>query len=401
MVPHVPRLILDLATVLGVAAVITLVFRRLSQPAVLGYMLAGMIVGPHVPIPLVADVENVQTLAELGVVLLMFSVGLEFDVRKVLEKGPAAILLGAVQLGCTTWLGFMAGRALGWTLLQCAFMGAALAISSTMIIAKLFEEHRARGHLRDRVLSVLVVQDLFAILLLAGLGATAVAGAFGAQGLGRTLGRVALLLAGLLGVGGLVVPRLLRWAADRGRDETLLVAAVGVCFTCGGAGGQGRLLPGPGRLPGGRCWPPPAAACPGSSTWCCPCATSSGHLLRGGGHAAGAPVAGRPGRADPGPHRRGPGWATPWAPTLGGALAGLPLRTGLPHRPGPGPARGVLLRAGGRRGPRRVPAARTSWRCRWGCAWSRPCWAPPCSGRGDALAAGAGTPAARAGSTGT
>jgi CPA2 family monovalent cation:H+ antiporter-2 len=231
MESHVPRLILDLATVLGVAAVMTLVFRRLHQPAVLGYMLAGMIVGPHVPIPLVADVDNVQTLAELGVVLLMFSVGLEFDVRKVLEKGPAAILLGAVQLGCSTWLGFMAGRALGWTFLQCAFMGAALAISSTMIIAKLFEEHRARGHLRDRVLSVLVVQDLFAVLLLAGLVATPAAGTFGTQGLGRTLARVALLLAGLLGVGGLVVPRLLRWAADRGRDETLLVAAVGVCFT--------------------------------------------------------------------------------------------------------------------------------------------------------------------------
>jgi CPA2 family monovalent cation:H+ antiporter-2 len=81
VVTQVPRLILDLATVLGVAAVITLVFRWLKQPAVLGYMLAGLIVGPHVPIPLVADLENVQTLAELGVVLLMFSVGLEFDFR--------------------------------------------------------------------------------------------------------------------------------------------------------------------------------------------------------------------------------------------------------------------------------------------------------------------------------
>jgi len=216
VVTQVPRLILDLATVLGVAAVITLVFRWLKQPAVLGYMLAGLIVGPHVPIPLVADLENVQTLAELGVVLLMFSVGLEFDFRKLLEKGPTAMVLGAAQLGFTTWLGFMAGRALGWSFLQSAFMGAALSISSTMIIAKLFEEHGARGHLRDRVLSVLVVQDLFAILLLAGLDATSATGGFGAAGLWLTLGKV---------------PRLLRWAADRGRDETLLVASVGVCFT--------------------------------------------------------------------------------------------------------------------------------------------------------------------------
>ena len=230
---HLPRLILDLAAVLGVAAVITLLFRRLRQPAVLGYMLAGLIVGPHVPIPLVADPENVQTLAELGVVLLMFSVGLEFDFRKLLDKGPVAMVQGAFQLGCGTWLGFLAGRALGWGVTTSAFMGASLAISSTMIIAKLFEEHgetSARGQLRDRVLTVLVVQDLFAILLLAGLDASSAAG-FGAAGLGRTLGKVALLLAGLLGLGGLVVPRLLRWAADRGRDETLLVAAVGVCFT--------------------------------------------------------------------------------------------------------------------------------------------------------------------------
>jgi CPA2 family monovalent cation:H+ antiporter-2 len=228
---HLPRLIVDLATVLGVAAVTTLLFRRLRQPAVLGYMLAGLIVGPHLPIPLVADVENVQTLAELGVVLLMFSVGLEFDFRKLLEKGPSATALGLFQLGCATWLGFLAGRALGWSFLECWFLGAALAISSTMIIAKRFEEHGARGHLRDRVLSVLVLQDLFAILLLAGLDATSVAGGFGAQGLGGALVRMALLLVGLLGVGGLAAPRLLRWAADRGRDETLLVAVVGLCFT--------------------------------------------------------------------------------------------------------------------------------------------------------------------------
>jgi CPA2 family monovalent cation:H+ antiporter-2 len=228
---HLPRLILDLATVLGVAAVITLVFRRLRQPAVLGYMLAGLIVGPHLPVPLVADLEVVQTLAELGVVLLMFSVGLEFDYRTLLEKGPAAMVLGAIQLGGTALLGFLVGRALGWGFLACAFMGSSLAISSTMIIAKLFEEHGSRGHLRDRVLSVLVVQDLFAILMLTGLDAITAAGGSGAHGLGRAALWIALFLAGVLGLGSLTVPRLLRWAADQGRAETLLVASVGVCFT--------------------------------------------------------------------------------------------------------------------------------------------------------------------------
>lgn len=141
------------------------------------------------------------------------------------------MVLGAAQLGGTALLGFLAGRALGWGFLACAFMGSALAISSTMIIAKLFEEHGSRGHLRDRVLSVLVVQDLFAILLLTGLDATTAAGGVGARGLGTTLARIGLFLAGILGVGSLAVPRLLRWAADKGRAETLLVATMGVCFT--------------------------------------------------------------------------------------------------------------------------------------------------------------------------
>ena len=228
---HIPQLILDLATVLGVAAATTLLFRRLKQPAVLGCMLAGLIVGPHVPVPLVADGENVNTLAELGVVLLLFCVGLEFDFRKLLRKGPSALVMGTMQLGITSWLGFLAGRALGWSVPESAFMGAALSISSTMIIAKLFEEHGAKGPLRDGVLSVLVVQDLFAILLLAGLDAATAAGEFGSLAMARTLGKVALFLVLMLGGGGLVVPRLLRWAADRGRDETLLVATVGICFS--------------------------------------------------------------------------------------------------------------------------------------------------------------------------
>lgn len=221
-------LILDLATVLGVAALTTLLFRRLKQPAVLGYLMAGLIVGPHVPVPLVAHLANIQTLAELGVILLMFSVGLEFDFRKLAREGVPAVFLGVVQVGLTTWLGYMVGRALGWGLRESTLMAAALAVSSTMIIAKLFEEHGAKGPFRDLVFSVLVVQDLYAILLLAGLDTSSAA----AGGVGSALARVGLFLAGLLGLGGLLLPPLLRWAADHGRDETLLVASVGACFTC-------------------------------------------------------------------------------------------------------------------------------------------------------------------------
>ena len=227
MEPQLPPLIVDLATVLGVAAATTLVCRKLRLPAVLGYLLAGLIVGPHLPVPLVAGLDNVKTLADLGVILLMFSVGLEVEYRKLAREGVPAVILGVVQVGLTCWAGFLAAGALGWGLRESALAGAALAVSSTMLIAKLFQEHGARGHLRDLVFSVLVVQDLFAILVLAGLDTSSAA----ASGVGWALARVGLFLAGLLAVGTLVLPRALRWAADHGRDETLLVAAVGACFT--------------------------------------------------------------------------------------------------------------------------------------------------------------------------
>jgi CPA2 family monovalent cation:H+ antiporter-2 len=228
MAPHLPRLIVDLATVLGVAALTTLLFRRLKQPVVLGYLLAGLIVGPNVPIPLVAAPENVQTLAELGVILVMFSVGLEFDFRKLAREGLPAVVLGVFQAGVTTWLGFLAGRALGWGIQESTLVGAALAVSSTMIIAKLFQEQGGGDGFRGLVLSVGLLQDLYAILLLAGMDTSSAA----SGGIGWALARVGLFLAGLLALGGLLLPPLLRWAADHGRDETLLVASVGACFTC-------------------------------------------------------------------------------------------------------------------------------------------------------------------------
>jgi len=220
-----PPLIFDLAIVLGVAAVTTLLFRRLRQPAVLGYLLAGLIVGPHVPVPLAAEAGNIRTLAELGVILLMFSVGLEFDLRKLAREGVPAVVVGSVQVGAAVALVSALGRALGWSAQEAALMGAALAVSSTMIIAKLFQEHGSRGPFRDLVFSVLVVQDLFAVLLLAGLDTSAASG-----GVGWALAKVALFVAGALAAGGLLVPPLLRWAADHGRGETLLVAAMGACF---------------------------------------------------------------------------------------------------------------------------------------------------------------------------
>ncbi len=219
-----------LAMVLCVAAVTTVVFQRLRQPVVLGYMLAGLIVGPHVPIPLVADREVVETLSELGVILLVFSLGLEFSLRTLVRVGLTAGLTAAIQSSIMLWLGFVVGQAFGWTPIESFFTGAIIAISSTTIIAKAFDEQGIGGRLRELVGGVLIVEDLIAILLMAALTAISTGGALSAETLARSSGRLALFLAGLVAVGLLVVPRTIRLVNRLGRPETTLVASIGICF---------------------------------------------------------------------------------------------------------------------------------------------------------------------------
>lgn len=226
----VPRLLIDLALVLGVAGLTGLLFHRLKLPVVLGYVLAGLVVGPHVPVPLVADEGNVQTLADLGVTLLMFSIGLEFSLQRLFHAGPTALLMGSIQVGFAMVLGTSAANLLGWSPAEAIFTGAAIAISSTMVVAKLFEEHRPTRSVREAVFAVLVIQDLYAILLLTGLGTYAQLGGLRAAELGATLLRLGLFLALVLVLGRLLVPRFLRWVADHTRAESLLIVSTGLCF---------------------------------------------------------------------------------------------------------------------------------------------------------------------------
>jgi CPA2 family monovalent cation:H+ antiporter-2 len=219
-----------LTMVLCVAAVTTVLFQRLRQPVVLGYLLAGLIIGPHVPIPLVADPQIVETLSELGVILLMFSLGLEFSLRRLLHVGPRAGITAVLQTSVMLWLGFIAGRALGWSLRESLFAGAIIAISSTTIIAKAFDEQRVRGELRELVVGILIVEDLIAILLMATLTAISSEGSLSAGGLASTAGRLAAFLIGLMAIGMLVVPRAVRAIVRLDRPETTLVSSIALCF---------------------------------------------------------------------------------------------------------------------------------------------------------------------------
>ena len=219
-----------LSIVLGVAAVTTVLFQRLRQPVVLGYILAGFIIGPNVPVPLVADRQVIQTLSELGVILLMFSLGLEFSLGKLVRLGPSAGLTALLQSSLMIWLGFVTGRLFGWSTIESLFVGAIIAISSTTIIAKAFDEQRVQGSLRELVVGVLIIEDLIAILLMATLTAIASGAGLSAAEMALTTGRLLLFLLGLVAIGLLVVPRTVRAIQRLGRPETTLVASVGFCF---------------------------------------------------------------------------------------------------------------------------------------------------------------------------
>jgi CPA2 family monovalent cation:H+ antiporter-2 len=219
-----------LAIVAGVAALTAIISQRLRQPVVLGYIVAGLVVGPHVAIPLVADPNIVHTLSELGVSLLMFSLGLEFSLRKLLRVGPGVTITAVFQCSLLFWLGFAMGRLFDWTVQESLFTGAILAISSTTIIAKVFEEQKIGGRLRELVVGVLIVEDLIAILLMAALTAIATGAGLSPLLLGKTIARLGAFLVVLVVVGLLVVPRAIRRIIAMDRPEVTVVASVGLCF---------------------------------------------------------------------------------------------------------------------------------------------------------------------------
>lgn len=220
----------DLAMVLCVAAVITVIFQRLKQPVVLGYMLAGLILGPHVPVPFFAHEGTVKTLSELGVILVMFSIGLEFSIRKLVEVLPTAGLTSLIEISVMFWLGYAGGQVLGWTPLESLFAGAIVSFSSTMIASKAMQEQSRDENLNRVVFGILVVQDLAAVLLLAVLTPLAEGSRLSYTFFIGTTGNLLGFLALFLGLGYLIIPRLMRLVMGLKNPETLLVATVGVCF---------------------------------------------------------------------------------------------------------------------------------------------------------------------------
>src|SRR3954462_403238 len=220
----------NLAVVLCVAAVATVVFQRLRQPVVFGYLLAGMIIGPHIPIPLVADQQTVRALSELGVILLMFSLGLEFSIRKLVQVSQKAGAVALFECSVMISVGYLVGQMLGFTRVESIFAGAITGISSTTIIVKAFEEQKVKGRVTELVFGILIIEDLIAIFLLTVLTTIARSGAISPSDLAMTAVRLVMFLAPLIGFGLLIVPRAIRAVVRLGRPEPSLVASIGIWF---------------------------------------------------------------------------------------------------------------------------------------------------------------------------
>ncbi|MFM7204250.1 MAG: cation:proton antiporter [Myxococcota bacterium] len=229
---HHGSFIHDLAVVMIVAGLVTILFHRFKQPVVLGYLLAGLIIGPHTPpYALVDDKHTIETLAELGVIFLMFSLGLHFRLKKLREVGATAFIAATLEIVFMIGIGYALGRGFGWGTMDSLFLGAILSISSTTIIIKALEElGLTRAKFAELIFGILIVEDILAIAMLALLSGVATTGTLSVWSVLVTMGELTVFLVAVLVFGLLLVPRLLRYVAGFKSPEMLLVTALGLCF---------------------------------------------------------------------------------------------------------------------------------------------------------------------------
>ncbi len=225
-------LLRDMAVVMIVAGVVTLVFHQLRQPVVLGYILAGVIIGPHTPpFALIEDDASIRTLADLGVILLMFTLGLQFNLRTLRRIGSTAVVAASLEIMTMVWLGYQVGRLFGWGKMDALFLGAMLSITSTTIIIKTLSELRLlKEPFAKMITGISLVEDMIGITLTAVLSGIAMTGALEWRAVGQTTGKAVVFLSSLLVVGLLLMPPLFRYVARFKSAETLLVTALGLCF---------------------------------------------------------------------------------------------------------------------------------------------------------------------------
>lgn len=229
---HLEPLIADLALILICAGIMTLLFKSLKQPIVLGYIVAGFLASPNMPyMPSVSDMHGVHLWSEIGVIFLLFALGLEFSFKKILKMGAAPIIAAVAIILCMMYVGSLTGYLFGWSEMDCIYLGGMLAMSSTTIIFKAFDDMGLRRkRFAGLVLSVLILEDILAIVLMVVLSTLAVSKEFeGTQMLGSIL-QLGFFLVLWFTVGIYFIPLILRKLKPLMNDETLLILALAMCF---------------------------------------------------------------------------------------------------------------------------------------------------------------------------
>lgn len=229
---HLPKLIEDLALILIVAAFVVLIFRKIKQPLVLGYIIAGFLVSPNFKIfPSIVDSANIKTLAEIGVIFLLFSLGLEFSFKKLMNVGGSASITAFVEIIFITIAGYFTGKMLGWSTMDSMFLGGMLASSSTTIIIRAFDELGVKTkNFAKTVFGVLVVEDIVVILLMVLLSTIAVTKQFEGAQILFTIAKLMffLILWFLLGI--FLLPTFLKKIKNLVDDEILMILSIGLCL---------------------------------------------------------------------------------------------------------------------------------------------------------------------------
>lgn len=225
-------LIIDLAIILGVASLIAIICQKIKQPVVLGYLIGGIIIGPYTPpYNLITDIENVQIISELGVIFLMFSLGLEFSFHKLKRVGFASGITGIFEVIGMLIIGFLTGKILGWSFYDCIFLGAALSVSSTTIIIKAISELRLKKQrFAESIYGILIVEDLLAILLLVALTTAVATQDFFSITLAWSALKLLLVVGGWFLIGYLLVPSLMQHIRHYINEETLTLISIALCL---------------------------------------------------------------------------------------------------------------------------------------------------------------------------
>ena len=229
---HLDHMLIDLSLILIVASVVTLLMKKIKQPVVLGYIIAGFLISPNfIYLPTVIEKASITSWAEIGIVFLMFGLGLEFSFKKIATVGGSAFITTFTVMSAMIGIGYSVGSVLGWDKMDCIFLGAMLSMSSTMIILKAYEEYQLKKEkFAQMVLGALVIEDIAGIFMIIILSTISVSKNISGMALATELGTLLLFLAVWLLVGIYLIPTILKKKSGLLNDELLLKFSLAVCL---------------------------------------------------------------------------------------------------------------------------------------------------------------------------